>query len=99
MPGDDILKSKHAALKCFVRTTCCVDGVEIQFTYVTQRDDAIQVLIGKPEGKRPIEDLELDDRILKLMQIGWANVCWIRLIQNRELWRAVVNTVMKIWVL
>jgi len=30
-----------------------------------------------------------------IRKVGWEVVNWIRLTQNRDLWRALVNTVMK----
>jgi len=35
---------------------------------------------------------------LDLIETGWENVDWMRLIQDRAQWRAVVNTVMSLWV-
>jgi hypothetical protein len=54
-------------------------------------------LVGKPEGKRPFErprsrwegGIKMD-----LREIGWGNVEWIHLAQDRDRWRAVVNAVM-----
>jgi hypothetical protein len=58
------------------------------------------VLVGKPEGKRPLERprRRREDGIrITLRQIGWWCVEWIHLAQDR--WRAVVNTVMNLRVL
>jgi hypothetical protein len=30
--------------------------------------------------------------------IGWGDIDWIDLAQDRDQWRAVVNTVMNLWV-
>jgi hypothetical protein len=56
-----------------------------------------RVLVGKPEGKRPLERprLRWEDGIkMDLRQIGWGGVEWIHLAQDRHRWRAVVNAVM-----
>jgi hypothetical protein len=61
-----------------------------------------EVLMGKPEGKRPLgrprrrweNGIRMD-----LRKIGWGSVEWIQLAQDRDRWRALVNTVMKLWVL
>jgi hypothetical protein len=36
---------------------------------------------------------------LILREIGWGSVEWIQLAQDRDRWRALVNTVMNLWVL
>jgi hypothetical protein len=58
-----------------------------------------RVLMGKPEGKRPLgrprrrweEGIRMD-----LGEIGWGSADWIQLAQDRDRWRAVVNTVMNL---
>jgi hypothetical protein len=35
---------------------------------------------------------------MDLREIGWDGVDWIELAQDREQWRALVNTVMNLWV-
>ena len=57
-----------------------------------------QVLVGKPEGKRPLErprrrwenNIKLD-----LREVGEVGD-WMELAQNRDRWRALVNTVMNL---
>jgi hypothetical protein len=60
-----------------------------------------KVLIGKPEGKRPLVlTSRLEDVIrIDLREIGWRSVEWIQLAQNRGQWRDLVNTVMNLRVL
>jgi hypothetical protein len=54
-----------------------------------------RVLVGKPEGKRPLEDgIKMD-----LREIGCGGVEWIHLAQNRVRWRSVVSAVMNLLVL
>jgi hypothetical protein len=55
-----------------------------------------RVLMGKPEGKSP---LERPRRRWDLREIGWKRVDWIQLAQDRDRWRALVNTVMNLLVL
>jgi hypothetical protein len=61
-----------------------------------------RVLVGKPEGKRllgrPRRTWE-DGIRMDLKEIGWGSVDWIQLAQDRDRWRAVVNTVIKLRVL
>jgi hypothetical protein len=61
-----------------------------------------RALVGKPEGKRPLERprRRWEDGIkMNLREIGWGGVEWIHLAQDRDLWRAVVNAVMNLRVL
>jgi hypothetical protein len=61
-----------------------------------------RVLMGKPEGKRPLSrpTRRWEDGIrIDLREIGWGSVDWIQLAQDRDRWRALVNTVMNLRVL
>jgi hypothetical protein len=61
-----------------------------------------RVLVGKPEGKRPIERAkhrwEYANK-MDLREIGWGGVEWIHPAQDRDRWWAVVNAVMNLRVL
>jgi hypothetical protein len=61
-----------------------------------------RVLMGKPERKRlfgkPRRRWEVEIK-MDLREIGWGDVEWIRLAQDRDRWRAVVNAVMNLRVL
>jgi hypothetical protein len=60
-------------------------------------------LVGKPKGKRPLgrhrhrHRWENNDRV-HLREVGWECVDWFCLAHDRDHWRALVNTVMKLWV-
>jgi hypothetical protein len=61
-----------------------------------------RILVGKPEGKRPLErpSRRWEDGIkMDLRDIGCWGVEWIHLAQDRDRWRAVVNAVMNLRVL
>jgi hypothetical protein len=61
-----------------------------------------RVLMGKREGKRPLgrPRRRWEDGIrMDLREIGWGSVDWIQLAQDRDRWRALVNTVMNLRVL
>jgi hypothetical protein len=61
-----------------------------------------KVLLGKPEGKRPLgrPKRRWEDGIgMDLRDIGLEGVDWIRLAQNRDRWRAVVSAVINLWFL
>jgi hypothetical protein len=53
--------------------------------------------MGKPEGKRPLGSPRrrwTDNIKMDLREIGWDGRDWIELAQDRDQWRALVNTVM-----
>jgi hypothetical protein len=61
-----------------------------------------RVLVGKLEGKRPLERArrrQEDGIRMELWEIGWGSVEWIQLAQDRDRWRVLVNTVMHLRVL
>jgi hypothetical protein len=61
--------------------------------------NAYKILVGKPEGKRPLGRLRrtrVDNNKMDLREIGWDGMDWIDLAQDRDQWRALVNTVMKL---
>jgi hypothetical protein len=50
-----------------------------------------KVLVGKPEGKRPLGRRRYrweSGIIVGRREIGWGNVEWIQLAQDRDRWRA-----------
>jgi len=58
-----------------------------------------RVLVGKPEGKRPIVRpwRRWDDNIkMDLREVGCKGMDWIELSQERDRWRALVNAVMNL---
>jgi hypothetical protein len=61
--------------------------------------NAYKILVGKLEGKRPHgrprRMWECNIRMY-LREIGCEVVEWMHLAQDREQWRALVNTVMKL---
>jgi hypothetical protein len=63
--------------------------------------NAGNILIGKPEGKRPlgIPRHKWDDNIgMDHRERGWEVVDWIHVAQDRELWWVLVNMVMNLQV-
>jgi hypothetical protein len=64
--------------------------------------NAYKTLVGKPEGKRPLRRprSRWEDNIrMDLRVVGWESVDWVNLVQDRDQWRAVLNTVMNLHVL
>jgi hypothetical protein len=61
-----------------------------------------RILVGMPEGKRQLRrprHMWEDNIKIDLRKIGWGDMGWIDLAQNRKQWRALVNTVMNLQVL
>jgi hypothetical protein len=64
-----------------------------------EKRNAYRILIGKPEGNRPLERprRRWEDNIkMGLRGIGWGGMDWIDLARDMDLWRALVNTVMNL---
>jgi hypothetical protein len=60
---------------------------------------AYRILVGTPEGKRPLEKSRRrwEDNIrMDLREIGWGGMDWIDLAQVRDQWKALVNAVMNL---
>jgi hypothetical protein len=62
---------------------------------------AYRLLVGKQEGKsplgRPIRSW-VDNIKRDLGEVEWGDVDWIGLVQDRNRWRALVNSVFNLWV-
>jgi hypothetical protein len=61
-----------------------------------------KVLLGKPQGKRPLgrpRHRWEDGFRMDLREIGLGRVDWIRMAQDRDRWRAVVSAVINLRVL
>ena len=70
-----------------------------QVARMGERRYVYSVLMGKPEGKRPLgrPKRRWDDNIkLDLQEVGCGSMDWIELAQVRDSWRALVNTVMNL---
>jgi hypothetical protein len=59
---------------------------------IGEKRDAYRLLVGKPEKKRPLgrPRRRWEDNIrMYLGEVGWGDVDWIGLAQNRNRWRAL----------
>jgi hypothetical protein len=64
-----------------------------------EKRNAYRILMGKPEGKRPLKSPRrrwVDNIKMDLREIGWDGVDCIDLAQDRDHWRALMNTVMNL---
>jgi hypothetical protein len=59
--------------------------------------NAYRIMMGKPEGKRPVGRPKMQEHFkMDLSEIGWGGMDWIDLAQDRDQWRALMNTVMNL---
>jgi len=66
-----------------------------------ERRGVYRVLVGKPEGKRPLvrSRHRWEDNIkMNLQEVGCGCMDWIELTEVRDRWQALVNAVMNLWV-
>jgi hypothetical protein len=67
-----------------------------------EKRNVYRLLVGKPEGKRPLGRPRrkwIDNIKMGLSEIGLSVVDWIGLDQDRYRWRALVNAVtnLRVW--
>jgi hypothetical protein len=61
--------------------------------------NAYRILVGNPEGKRPLGRPRrrwVDNNKMDLREIGCGGADWIDLVRDRDRWRAFVNKVMNL---
>jgi hypothetical protein len=66
---------------------------------VWEKRNAYRILVGKPEGKRPLRRprcMRKNNIKMDISETGWGDMDWIDLAQDRDQWKAVVNTVMNL---
>jgi hypothetical protein len=66
---------------------------------IGEKRNVYRLLVGKPEGKRPLGRPRrrwVDNIKMDLGEVGWGDVDWIGLAQDRNRWRALVNSVLKV---
>ena len=74
-----------------------VDGLGMWHVWV--RRGVYKVLVGKPEGRRPLGSLRrrwADNIGTDLQEVGCVYMDWIGLAQNRDSWRTLVSAVMNL---
>jgi hypothetical protein len=68
-------------------------------TRMGEKRNAYRLLVGKPEGKRPLGRPRrrwVDNIRMDLGDVGWGYVDRIGLAQDRNRWRAVGNSVLNL---
>jgi hypothetical protein len=72
-----------------------------QIACMGEMRNAYKILVGKPEGKRPLgrPRQRWEDNIrMDLREIGWEGMDWVPLAQDRDQWWTLMNTVMNLWI-
>jgi hypothetical protein len=67
---------------------------------IGEKRNTYRLLVGKPEGKRPLGRPRrrwVDNIRMDLGEVGWSDVVdWIGLAKDRNRWRALVNSVLNL---
>jgi hypothetical protein len=64
-----------------------------------EKRNAYRLIVGKLEGKRPLRRPRrrcVDNIKMDLLELGWGDLDWIGLAQDRNKCRALVNAVMNL---
>jgi hypothetical protein len=64
-----------------------------------ERRKAYRLLVRKPEGRRPLGRPRyrwMNNIRMDLIEVGLGDVDWIHLAQDRDRWRALVNSVLNL---
>jgi hypothetical protein len=64
-----------------------------------EKRNAYRLLVVKQEGRRPLgrpRRRSVDNIRMDLVEVGWGDVDWIGLAQDRNRWRALVNSVLNL---
>jgi hypothetical protein len=66
---------------------------------IGEKRNAYRLLVGKPEGRRPLGRPRrrcVDNIRMDLGEVGCDDVDWIGLVKDRNRWRALVNSVLNL---
>jgi hypothetical protein len=67
-----------------------------------EKRNAYRLLVVKPEGRRPLGRPRcrwVDNVSMDFIEVKWGDVDWIGLAQDRDRWRALVNSLLNLRVL
>jgi hypothetical protein len=68
---------------------------------IREKRNAYRLLVGKPEGRRPLGRPRrrwVDNIRIDLVEVRCGDVHWIGLAQDRDRWRALVNSILNLLV-
>ena len=88
---------------CTPHTHCSGDKIENEMggacSAYGERRVIYRILVGKPEGKRPLgrpRRIWEDNTKMHIQEVGCGGLDWIKLAQDRDRWRTLVNAVMNL---
>jgi hypothetical protein len=64
-----------------------------------EKRNAYRLLVGKPEGKRPLGRPRrswVDNIRMNHGEVGWSDVDWFGVAEDRDRWRHLVNSVLNL---
>jgi predicted small integral membrane protein len=70
-----------------------------QVARIGEKINVYRLLMGNPEGKRPLERPRrkwVDNIKMDLGEIRWGGADWVGLVQERDRWRALVKSVINL---
>jgi hypothetical protein len=85
-------------LNCKIKLTDLWKNVVLYYLW-ERRGMHIGILVGKPEGKRPLGRPRrrwVDSYKMDLRDIRWDGVDWINMAQDMDQWRTLVNMILSL---
>jgi hypothetical protein len=64
-----------------------------------EKRNTYRLLVEKPEGRRPLRRPRrrwLDNTRMDLVEVGWGDVDWIDLAEDRNRWKVLVISVLSL---
>jgi hypothetical protein len=64
-----------------------------------EKRNVYRLLVAKPEGRWPLGRPRrrwVDNIRMDLVEVGWGDVDWIGLVEDRDRWRVLVNSVLNL---
>jgi hypothetical protein len=64
-----------------------------------EKRNAYRLMVGKPEGEKQLGSPKqrwMDNIKMDFLEVGWGDMDWIGLVQDRNRWRALVNSVLNL---